>query len=361
MARIREAVGLDIGTSGVRAAHVGLTKRPPVLEGFGQVSLPRGAVVDGEIADSGTVSQAISQLWKHGGFRSKRVAIGVANQKVVVRPIDLPYMPEEEMRTAIQFQVQEYIPIPVEDAVLDYLVLDEYTSETNERMMRVLLVAAQKDMVNTVLATVSAAGLEPIGIDVLPLALVRALGERTAGAFGETVGLGETIIDIGAGITNIIVHEGGITRFTRILLIGGNNLTEALASGMGVSFEDAEGIKQRMGLAATPADAAASAEPAPRILEQRAQAFVDELRGSLAYYLAQSEAVRINRIVLSGGGSKLPNLSSRIANALRLPVEQGRTLQRLRLGRLGLSQAQLVEAEPLMAAAVGLALGVAEE
>jgi type IV pilus assembly protein PilM len=129
---------------------------------------------------------------------------------------------------------------------------------------------------------------------------------------------------------------------------------------MGVSSEDAEAIKQRVGLAPG-ASATSATEPASRILEDRAASYVDEIRGTLAYYQAQAEAVRITRVVLTGGGSKLANLEARLANAVRLPVEQGRTLQRVRLGKLGLSEAQLADAEPLMAASVGLALGMADE
>lgn len=351
------AIGLDIGTSGVRAAQVAFGRGSATLEGFGQVPLHPGAVNDGEVVDPATVSAAIAQLWKLAKFRGKKVVVGVANQKVVVRPIDLPFMESEELRGAIQFQVQEYIPIPVDDAILDFQVLEEFVTENNERMMRVLLVAAQKDMINVFVDSVTRAGLDPVAVDHIPFALIRSLG--MTGGLGPSAG--EAIIEVGAGVTNIVVHEGGIPRFARTLLVGGSNLTEALAAGLGVSFEDGESIKQRMGLGATPAEAMASPEAAPRILEERAAVLVEEIRGSLDYYTAQADATRVSRVVLSGGGSKLSNLPSRLANALRLPVEQGRILQRLKVGKIGLSEAQLMDAEPLMGTAVGLALGTAEE
>lgn len=355
MARVKEAIGLDIGTSGVRAAQVGLTRRPVTLENFGQISLPLGAIREGEVVDPGTVAQAISQLWKRGGFRGRKVHVGIANQKVVIRQVDLPFMEEEELRGAIQFQVQEYIPMSIEDAALDFQILDEFVTESNERMMRVLLVAAQRDMVNTFVETVQRAGLDPQGIDVIPLALIRVLGGGGGGL--RSSGGGEVIIDLGAGVTNIAVHEDGAPRFVRILLAGGNNLTEGLAVGLGTSFEDAERSKQQLGLA--------TGEPgqvASRILEERTSAFVDEIRGSLDYYQAQADATRISRVILTGGGSKLANLSVRLANALRLPVEPAHVLQKVEVGkRLALSEAQLMEAEALMVGAIGLAMGAAEE
>jgi type IV pilus assembly protein PilM len=354
----REAIGLDIGTSAVRAANLSL-KNPPRLERFAQVPVPVGAIREGEIVDVAAVSQAVAELWKRAGFKSKNVILGVANQKVVVRPIDLPYMDEKELRGAIQFQVQEYIPIPIEEANLDFQILNEFRGDSGERWIRVLVVAAQKDMINSFVETVVRAGLEPEAIDHIPFALIRSLGEPAGALNGNHPG--EALVDIGAGVTNIVVHEQGTPRFARTLMVGGNAVTEALAAGLGVSFDDAESLKLRMGLSESVVGEGSPLEGAPRILEQRAMAFVDEVRGSLDYYLAQAEATRISRVVLSGGGSKLRGLPTRLANALRLPVEQGRVLHNIRPGKLGLSEPQLVEAEPFMGTAVGLAMGVAGE
>lgn len=404
MGRTKDAVGLDIGTSGVRAAHLGFAKHPPSLENFGQVSVPGGALREGEITDMETVAQALSQLWKRARFKSKNVRLGLANQKVVARPIDMPYMEEQELRNAIQFQVQEHIPMPVEDAVLDFKILEDFTNERGERLIRVLVVAAQKDMINSFVETITKAGLSPIAIDFTPLSLIRSLGE-SRDALGQGGGGGEALIDVGAGVTSLVVHEGGIPRLARVLSIGGNSLTDALASGLGVSFDDADNIKQRLGLSsgdvytpapapvaypvagqapvagqpATPGGYQVPGQPAPaayqppvqpgggygtgsgdtaaRILEQRVGTFVDQIRQSMDYYMAQPGAAHIARVVLSGGASKLPNLGPRLANALRMPVEQGHPLRRLRMGKVGLSESQLADAEPLMAAAVGTALG----
>lgn len=354
----RDAVGLDIGTTAVRAAHVGLGKGPPTLLGFGQVSLPRGMVRDGEIAEPESVAQAIRQLWKRARLRRRNVTLGIANQKVVVRPIELPFMDERELRGAIQFQVQEFIPIPVEDAVLDFQVLEEFQGEDDARMMRVLLVAAQKEMVNRFVETVVGAGLDPEAVDLVPFALIRSLSE-TAGVLPDPSRAGEAIVDVGAGVTNIVVHERGIPRFVRILLIGGNAMSETLSTGLGIPFEQAEQLKQQTGLGEE--EGRDQQDPAARIIEVRATDLVDEIRGSLNFYMAQAESTPISRVVLSGGGTRLANLATRLSEALRLPVEQGRTLRKVKPGKLKLSDAQLVQAEPLMAAAAGLAMGAADE
>ena len=133
-------MGLDIGTSGVRAAELSLGKGGATLERFGQVALPPGAVRDGEVVDVDVVAQAIKQLWAQAKFGSKKVVVGVANQKVVVRQVDLPWLPLKELRESLAFQVQDFIPMPVEQAILDFHPLEEFTSESGARMLRVLLV-----------------------------------------------------------------------------------------------------------------------------------------------------------------------------------------------------------------------------
>jgi len=231
----RSTVGLDIGTSGVRAAEVSFGKGPATLERFGQVSLPAGAVRGGEVVDSDPVAVAIKQLWAQAKFSSKKVVVGVANQKVVVRQVDLPWLPTGELRASLSFQAQEYIPMPVEQAILDFHPLEEFENESGGRMLRVLLVAAAREMVNGALEAVTKAGLRPVMVDLNPFAVLRSLATQ------DDLGLAgvdaEALVDIGASVTNIVIHQGGVPRFVRILLMGGADVTEAVAERMGVPVD----------------------------------------------------------------------------------------------------------------------------
>src|SRR5580765_3145150 len=154
----RSAIGLDIGTSGVRAAELSFGRGQVTLEKFGQVALPEGAVRDGEVVDSDTVAAAVKQLWVHTKFSSKKVVIGVANQKVIVRQVDLPWMPVEDLKKSLAYQVQDFVPMPVDQAVLDFHPLEELTADGGNRILRGLLVAASRDMVNASLEAVQKAG-----------------------------------------------------------------------------------------------------------------------------------------------------------------------------------------------------------
>jgi type IV pilus assembly protein PilM len=346
----RSAVGLDIGTSGVRAAELSFGKGEATLQRFGQVALPAGAVRDGEVADEESVSEAIKKLWSDAKFSSKKVIVGVANQKVVVRQVDLPWLPPDELKKSLAYQVQDYIPIPIDQAILDFHPLEELVDENGNRILRVLLVAAAQDMIGSMLRAVTKAGLTPTMVDLTPFAVLRALATvDQLGVGGEA----EAIVDIGSSVTNIVVHQGGVPRFVRILLMGGADVTEAVAERMGVSFEQAESVKQSMGLASS-----ADGHPASRIIETTASAFIDEVRGSLDYYMAQAGAARLGRVVVTGGGSRMEGLAARISSATRIPVEFGTPMSRMRIGKTGLSAQQLGYVEPLVAVPVGLAMGM---
>lgn len=351
----RTVVGLDIGTAGVRAAEVsgGTGKTALTLHRFGQVALPPGAVIGGEVMDPDAVATALRQLWNSVKFSTRKVIIGVANQRVVVRQVDLPWMPEKELRKSLAFQVADVIPMALDEAIVDFHPLEEYTSEDGARMVRVMLVAAVREMVSNCLQAVQRAKLEVALIDLTPFALLRGVVDTAGTSWEPEV---EGLVEVGASITNIVVHEAGMPRFVRILASGGNDITGAVGERMGVPFEDAEAVKQQLGLGVTDS-LNALAHPASGVIDSSVRAWVEEVRGSLDYYLAQPGARPLRRIVLSGGGARLDGLAARLSVAARLDVLPAHPLGGLRLGKTGLSDEQLAYVETQVAVPVGLALG----
>ena len=169
------SVGLDIGTDHIRVAQVKAAGSTFILTGYATVGVPMGAVVEGEIVDVEAVAASIREMVRTSGLHPSNCAIGVSNQKVVVRLIDLPYMERAELQGAIQYQAQDYIPIPIEDAILDFQIIGDYMTASDEHMMEVLLVAAQRDMIGNSVRAVEEAGLKLQQIDVTSFAIVRAL------------------------------------------------------------------------------------------------------------------------------------------------------------------------------------------
>ena len=341
-------IGLDIGTSAVRAAQVTRAKGGSALVGFGQVALEPGAVVDGEIRDPGPVSEAIAQLWKRAKLRSKRAVIGVANQRVVVRQVDLPFLEEKEFRSSLRYQVADHIPMPIESAELDFQIIEDYMTEEQEHMMRVLLVAADTEMVEAFLSTVSAAGITPAGVDLAPFAVARAVSPAARGETG--VAGAEAVVDIGAGVSNIIVHHNGEARFVRILLVGGDDPTLSLSEALDISYEEAEALKLDMAGVGGPPEA-------ERVISSRVDALVDEIRGSLDYYSSQDDSEPLTSLIVTGGGSLTPGLVSKLEQTMGINVAPGRPLDDLDVSKSGLTAEQIDQVEPVAAAAVGLAMG----
>ena len=340
-------IGLDIGSTAVRAAELTGGSSPSVLRAA-QVPLPAGAVENGEVREPMAVAEALRELWQRGGFKSRQVWLGVGNQRVVVREVALPYLPEKELRASLGFQVQEFIPMSVDEAVLDYDPIGEFEQE-DRKMLRMLLVAAQRVMVDMVVEAATAAKLEPMGLDLVPFALVRAIGTPDVRMDLDEAGE-EAIVDIGAHVTNIVVHARGATRFVRILPSGGRDITIAIARAAGIEDEVAERLKRGEEVEDAPDPAGVR-----QVALQRAGSFVDEIRSSLEFYTAQSREARIGKVLVTGGGSKLDGLLDLMGQRIPVPVDPGRVFSQVP-SQLSLSQEATADAEPVLAVAVGLAI-----
>ncbi len=346
----RNAIGLDIGTSSVRAAELALRSTGPELVHFGQVALPGGALRDGEVVDGPAVTRAVRELWDAGGFSHKTVTVGVANPRVVVRQVEVPYLEPDELRKALPMLVGEQVPIDLDQAVLDFAPLEEIRTSDGARSLSGLLVAGVEEMIARSVDAVIAAGLKPTVVDVNSFAVLRAIA--------RSPGLGlsakpEAVVDVGADLTNIIVHENGIPRFVRILLSGGQQVTQALVDEQRQSLVEAEQLKREIGLTEEAGPMAAQI----RTMARAAGELIEEIRGSLDYYSATSTNGEVTRVVLSGGGARLHGFPERLAERLRVPVDVGSTLSGVSVGRTGLSPAQLRFVDPVSAVPVGLALG----
>jgi type IV pilus assembly protein PilM len=336
-------VGLDIGTDHVRAAQLKSSGGGLALSSYGVVGMPMGAVVEGEIVDTTAVSSAIRELWRTSNVRSKDVSIGVSNQKVVVRLIDLPYMERDELDGAIQYQAQDYIPIPVEEAILDFHILGDYMTPADEHMMEVLLVAAQKDMIGAAVAAVEGAGLKLAQVDLTSFAISRSilgLGINVLPTEEEEAGEAVGIIHMSSGLTNIIVVERGVPRFTRVSAIAGNQFTQSIANVLNLTYDEAEELKRRAGLpdfeqpAQPPAgDEGQMIQAAQEALEREVNKFIAEVRRSLDYYLTQATQIRtIKKIYMTGSGAELANITTYLEKGLQAQVTLSDPLAYVQVG-----------------------------
>lgn len=354
MAKSR-VIGLDIGTTHVRAAEVQFgsggparTARPTVVR-YGEIALPPGAVRDGEVAESSTVATAIRQLWAQAKFSHKNVVLGVGNQRVIVRDLDLPWMPLPQVRSSLPFQVQDMLPVAVDDAMLDYVPTGSFDG-LHGRMLRGLLVAATKDTVHANTEAVEAAGLRPMMVDLGAFALTRVM------ARGELAGRTVALVDIGARVTTVVVVAGGAPRLVRMLPSGGQDVTEAVSGALGIPLAEAEAAKRQIGIGYS---VSPDLEQAVEAIRTVSSALVEAIRNTLVYYSSSNPGAGPDVVVLTGGGSQLPGLGQYLSSASKLPVTVGQPLANLTVaGSSGVHNGH-VDNQHVLAIPLGLAFGVA--
>lgn len=360
------AIGLDIGTSSVRAAQLSAAKGAVRLDALGQVALPDGAVRDGQVIDGATVTRAIKDLFKHSKLKGNRIALGVASSRVIVRQVDLPWLPADELKRSLHFSVMDLLPVSVDEFYLDFCGMEELTVDDN-RMVRGLLVAAPRDLILSNLEAVQQAGLKPVAVDLAPFAVLRTVGTGFGGGHNDPLSQAETgveaLVEVGAGVTTVIIHEHGVPRFVRIVPMGGQSVTDAVAERLGVDRGHAESIKQeisQLGFLHEVFDGSGRpSEPGTvqRAIDTSLGSFVTEVRGSLDFYAASEGSLPIDRVVLTGGGARLRGLVERLADVLPAPIATGSPFAGVRVGDTGLSNDQLEFLAPLSAVPIGLALG----
>ncbi|WP_066588695.1 type IV pilus assembly protein PilM [Cellulomonas timonensis] len=347
-------IGLDIGSSCVRAAELEFGSGGPTgkagatLVRFGQSALPLGVVRDGEVTQPETVSAVLRELWARARFESKDVVIGVGNQRVIVRELDLPWMPLAQLKSSLPYQVQELLPMSTDDALLDFFPTSEYDGPQG-RAVHGMLVAAQRDTVNANVSAVEGAGLRPQMVDLNAFALVRSL------ARGDLAQATAAFVDIGASITTVVVAAQGSPRMVRSLPTGGHSVTNALASNLGISAAEAEALKREVGIGyAVGSDRTDAAEAIAGV----ARGLVESVRNTFTYYTANNQGAGIDVVVLTGGGCHLPGLGQYLSSASRLPVVLGDPLSGVRSAKTA-QRDSLNGHESLIALSVGLAYGVA--
>lgn len=357
-------VGLDIGSSGIRAAELsGGGRRTASLHRFASVDLPAGAVRAGKLVDADAVTEALRELWERGRFSSRAVSLGVANDGVLVRQLDLEWMPAADFRKALRYLVADSLPVPVDQANLDYYLLDREAAEAaagqdEKGVARVLLVAASREMVDDLVRAVRAAGLRPERVDLVPFALVRAACPTL-----QSSGPPEAVVDIGAETISVVVHEAGRPRFVRTIAgLGGDTVTRALEERYSWTWEEAERTKVVLGLPGSePADGPegeaadvtppGGEHPAQQTILTAAEGLVGEVQATLAWY---GDAGRPARVRLSGNGARLRGLQALMTDRLGVPVEGVGLAERVRVRR----RVHLEERdEARLAVAAGLVLG----
>jgi type IV pilus assembly protein PilM len=342
-------VGLDIGSESLRGVELKHAKKaqPTVLR-YHEVPLPPGAVKSGEVVEVHTVAAALKHLWSTAGFGTRKVVLGMGNARVLVRDLTVARLSQKEIRQSLPFQVQEMLPVPVADALLDFYPVSEGRSE-NGPVLHGLLVAAVRDAVNANLAAVQLAGLTPLEVDLIPFALNRVL-RRDSSARGTVA-----LVDVGASTTNVVITSDGVPQFVRIIPAGGADVTSRLMSRLDMTADQAETSKRRMNMAVERAEP--SHADALAIVRECSGELLNSLRNTLRYFTTTRQGGGIDRVVVSGRGSRLAGFAEALAELTGLPVQETDPFATLVVAR-NAHRAEDVTTDG-MTVALGLALGSA--
>lgn len=341
-------VGLDIGSSSVKAVEVQLKGRDKgfELKSLGIAPLPNEAIVQGAFLNSSAIVDAIKEAVDNGRIRGKEVAAAIAGHSVIVKKVSLPTMTREELEEQIQWEAEQYIPFDVNEVNLDFQILD--TSE-GEGQMDVLLVAAKKDLIDDYMQVIVEAGLTPGVIDVAAFAVENSLEMN----YEVTPDQVTALVNLGAQVVNINIVQNGIPAFTRDITTGGNQYTEEIQKALSISFDEAERIK----LGGSSEDQ--SQEVVPQEVEQAIRSVNDTVIGevarSLDFFSATSAESRITRVLLSGGGARTSGFAAAFQERTGLDVEIMNPLARM-LPSKGFDPEYLDSVAPSLGVGVGLAM-----
>jgi type IV pilus assembly protein PilM len=336
---LRDVLGLKIGASQIAAAKV--TNSPggqPELVQIARERLERGIVVGGELRDPNGLALALGDFFKKHRLPKKNVRLGVANNRVNVRILDIAgaAMSPKQLENAIRFRAQEALPIAIDDAVLDYQVLSQNVNAEGELVHRVLLVVAYRDLIDRYVEACRKAGIRLVGIDLEAFALLRALTvPNTTDGRPEAA---QVVVSVGHDRSTFAVSDGKICEFTRVLDWGGSALDIAIARQLNLTPSDAEPIKWAVSLDNTERALPEGISPdqvtqATEVVRRQLQTFARELVSSLQFYQNQPGSLGIGEIVITGGTAQMPGLAAELQRLIGVVVRVGDPTSRVQVSK----------------------------
>jgi type IV pilus assembly protein PilM len=346
----KRLVGLKIGASGLAAARVANNGEAELLQ-LAREPLDPGVVVGGELRDPEALVEALKAFFRKHKLPRRGIRLGIASNRIGVRTLDVVGIVDpKQLGNAIRFRAQEALPIPIEEAVLDYRILSESETEEGERICRVLLVVAYRELVDRYLAACRKAGLTVVGIDLEAFALLRSLAAPRPAEEAALV-----VVAIGHDRSTFAVSDGTVCEFTRVLEWGGHALDVAVAQALDLTPSQAEPIKRSLSLAGGPAPEGLTddrAEAAREAMRRQVGTFARELVSSLQFYQGQPGSLGIGEIVLTGGTAHLFGLPDELERLIGVRVRLGDPLERVKPGK------RLQTPEPVGSLAVAIGLGI---
>ena len=340
----KSLVGVDIGSSSVKAVELQGKNGNFELVSLGYEGLQPDSIVDGQIMELNSVSNAINNIFTEHKIKTTRVAAGVNGHSVIVKNIVLPQMTNEELQESFAWHAEEHIPFDISEVNLDY-----HVTGGSADAIHVLLAACKHDKIANLKQAIQLAGKQPAVIDVDAFALQNCYELNYEPQPDQIVAL----LNIGASTTNINILSGIRSVFTRDATFGGNQYTSLLQKELGLTFDQAEGVKRGM-----PLPEGSEQREIALVLETVSDILALEIQKKIDFYRATVEdgETAVQKILISGGGSKLKGLVEFLSKRFEIPVEMFDPFRKIKIDSRGFDPEYMSEIVPEMAIAVGLAL-----
>jgi type IV pilus assembly protein PilM len=343
--RAKSLVGLDIGSSAVKAVELKQAGKGYKVTAFGAESVPPDSIVEGAIIDGAAVADAIRRLFDSNKIQTKDVAASLSGNAVIVKKITLPVMTDAELAESIYWEAEQYIPFDIQDVNLDYQILDPGDAANGKATMDVLLVAAKKEKIADYTGVISQAGRSAVVVDVDAFALQNAY-EVNYGIDSTSV---VVLLNAGASATNINILQGDQSVFTRDISMGGNAYTEALQRELNLPFDTADALKRGQFVEGATYD---DARPVLRAVTENVML---EIQKTFDFFKATAASDKIDRIMLSGGASRAEGFTEMLTERFEAPVESFDPFRKVGFDAKRF-KTDPAEIAPTVAVAVGLGL-----
>jgi type IV pilus assembly protein PilM len=350
----KENIGFNIGASRLSAARVVLNGSAELIQ-VAEEPLARGIVAGGEVKDVEALAVALKAFFKLHKLPRRGIRIGVSNNRIGVRTIELAGIEDaKQLGNAVRFRAQEALPIPIEEAVLDYQVLSETKNAEGLPSTRVLLVVAYRDLIDSYLQAFKAAGIKVAGVDLEAFALLRALTPPVDVDNAAAQRSALVAVAVGSDRSTLAVSDGLSCEYTRVLDWGGSSLTGAIARALDVDADRAEELKRELSVEGGPIPEGLSQEQltkAHEAIQIGLQTFGRELVSSLQFYQSQEGSLGIREVVLAGGASQLHGFAEAVEKLVGVKVRVGDPL-------IGISVSKKLKGETSAALAIPIGLGM---
>jgi len=347
---------IDFGARSIKVAKLHKISKGYELDNYGAKLSPKDGIANGDILNPIAVADVLIELLRESGIKDNRAIIAITGQKVIIREIILPIMEDKELMAGVMWEAPKYVPYDLDKSIIDAEKVEEFEEKDGNKMMRVLLVATPKNIVNPYMEVLKKARIMPKVVDVVSSANIRTFDHYLSDKEeDEDRSIVDIILSIGASGTILTLVEKKSLKFTRNILIGGNDITKEIAKTLNITFEEAEKIKRDTGIVLGPETEEEDKSESEKIIIKILNQIAKEVRQSLSYYKTQSQKVKYNKIILTGGSANTKNIDKFLSEQFEIPIIIGNPLEGIKIDERVIDVERIKKLKESLVTVIGLA------